>query len=94
VLLIHQPTGVLDAAGRPFDLAFAGHTHAGQIVLPGGIVLVVPAGALSRKYLYGRYPLARGRHLFVSSGVGNSVLPIRLGAPAEVVICTVNGGGD
>jgi hypothetical protein len=91
VLLIHQPTGVRDAAGRPFDLAFAGHTHAGQIVMPGGIVLVVPAGALSRRYLYGRYPLAPQQHLLVSSGVGNSVLPLRLGAPAEVVICTVNG---
>ncbi len=91
VLLIHQPTGVLDAAGRPFDLALAGHTHAGQIVMPGGIALVVPAGALSRRYLYGRYQLAPDRHLLVSSGVGNSVLPLRFGAPSEVVICTVNG---
>jgi hypothetical protein len=92
LLLIHQPTGVRDAVGRPFDLAFAGHTHAGQIVMPGGIVLVVPEGALSRQYLYGRYPLARDQQLFVSAGVGNSVLPLRLGAPPEVVICTVNGG--
>ena len=91
LLLIHQPTGVLDADGRPFDLAFAGHTHAGQIVMPGGIVLVVPAGALSRRYLYGRYLLAPDQHLLVSSGVGNSVLPLRLGAASEVVICTVNG---
>lgn len=93
LLLIHQPTGVLDADGRPFDVALAGHTHAGQIVMPGGIVLVVPAGALSRRYLYGRYLLAPNRHLLVSSGVGNSVLPLRLGAPAEVVICTLSGRG-
>jgi len=91
LLLIHQPTGILDAAGRPFDLAFAGHTHAGQVVLPGGIALVVPEGALSRRYLYGRYKLAPGQHLFVSGGVGNSTIPIRLGAPPEVVICTVSG---
>ena len=91
VLLIHQPTGLLDAAGRPFDLAFAGHTHAGQVVLPGGIALVVPEGALSRRYLYGRYMVAPAQHLFVSGGVGNSTIPIRLGVPPEVVICTVNG---
>jgi predicted MPP superfamily phosphohydrolase len=91
VLLIHQPSGILDAADRPFDVAMAGHTHAGQIVLPGGIVLVVPEGALSRRYLYGRYELAPDQHLLVSSGVGNSTLPLRLGAPSEVVICTVNG---
>jgi predicted MPP superfamily phosphohydrolase len=91
LLLIHQPTGILDAAGRPFDLALAGHTHAGQVVLPGGIVLVVPEGALSRRYLYGRYRLAAEQHLLVSGGVGNSTIPIRLGVPPEVVICTVNG---
>jgi predicted MPP superfamily phosphohydrolase len=91
LLLIHQPTGILDAKGRPFDLEFAGHTHAGQVVLPGGIALVVPEGALSRRYLYGRYKLAPEQHLLVSGGVGNSTIPIRLGAPPEVVICTVTG---
>jgi predicted MPP superfamily phosphohydrolase len=91
LLLVHQPSGILDAADRPFDVAMAGHTHAGQIVLPGGIVLVVPDGALSRRYLYGCYELAPDQHLLVTSGVGNSTLPLRLGAPAEVVICTVNG---
>ncbi len=90
-LLIHQPSGILDAAGRPFDVAMAGHTHAGQIVLPGGIALVVPEGALSRTYLYGRYELAADQHLLVSSGVGNSMLPLRFGAPAEVVIATISG---
>jgi predicted MPP superfamily phosphohydrolase len=93
LLLIHQPTGILDAAGRPFDVAFAGHTHAGQVVLPGGFALVVPEGALSRRYLYGRYQLAAEQHLLVSGGVGNSTIPIRLGVPPEVVICTVTGAG-
>lgn len=91
LLLVHQPSGILDAAGYPFDLAMAGHTHAGQIVLPGGLVLIVPQGVLSRRYLYGRYELAPARQLLVSSGVGNSLLPLRLGARAEVVICTVTG---
>jgi predicted MPP superfamily phosphohydrolase len=91
LLLIHQPSGILDAAGRPFDVAMAGHTHAGQIVFPGGIAFVVPEGVLSREYLYGRYEIAPHQHLLVSSGVGNSLLPLRFGAPAEVVIITVNG---
>lgn len=91
LLLIHQPSGLLDAVDRPFHVALAGHTHAGQIVLPGGLVLVVPDGALSRRYLYGRYELAPDQHLFVSGGVGNSTLPLRFGVPPEVVICTVNG---
>ena len=85
LLLIHQPSGVLDAPGRPFDVAMAGHTHAGQIVF-GPIVLVVPEGALSRTYLYGRYELELHQHLLVSSGVGNSTVPLRIGASPEVVI--------
>jgi hypothetical protein len=92
ILLLHQPSGILDAADRPFDLALAGHTHAGQIVLPGGLALVLPHGALSRTYRVGRHTLAPGQELFVTRGVGNSGLPFRLGAPSEVVICTVYTG--
>jgi hypothetical protein len=87
VLLLHQPSGLLDAGNRPFDLAFAGHTHGGQIVLPGGFAPVVPQGALSRRYLAGRYCLDAGRHLLVSVGLGNSGLPLRLGPVPEIIIC-------
>ncbi len=87
VLLVHQPSGLLDAGNRPFDLAFAGHTHGGQIVLPGGFAPVVPQGALSRRYLAGRYRLDAGRHLLVSVGLGNSGLPLRLGPVPEIIIC-------
>lgn len=91
ILLLHQPSGLLDAPGRPFDVALAGHTHAGQIVLPGGWALVVPEGALSRRYRVGRHVLEAGETLLVTRGVGNSVLPLRIGSPSEVVICTVTG---
>lgn len=90
ILLIHQPSGILDAVDRPFDLALAGHTHAGQIILPGGLAPIVPAGALSRRYLVGRHALVSGQPLLVTRGVGNSVLPFRHGAQAEVMLCTVH----
>ncbi len=89
ILLVHQPSGILDAADRPFDVALAGHTHGGQIVLPGGFAPVVPEGALSRRYLVGRHSVGPGQTLLVTRGVGNSGLPFRYGAPSEVVICTV-----
>lgn len=92
ILLVHQPSGILDAADRPFDLVLAGHTHAGQIVLPGGRPLAVPDGRLSRQYLVGRHTLPSGQTLLVTRGVGNSVLPFRYGAPSEVMICTVRTG--
>ena len=94
VPLIHQPSGLLDAGSRPFDLALAGHTHGGQIQLPGGFAPVVPQGALSRRYLAGRYGLEGDRHLLVSVGLGNSGLPVRLGPVPEVVICDLIGEGS
>jgi uncharacterized protein len=91
ILLIHAPSGLLDAGDRPFDVALAGHTHGGQIHLPGGYAPVVPQGALSRQYLAGRYALRGGAHLLVTVGIGNSSVPIRLGPVPEVLICDLAG---
>jgi predicted MPP superfamily phosphohydrolase len=92
VLLLHQPSGVLDAGDRPYDVALAGHTHGGQIVLPGGFAPVAPHGALSRRYRAGRYDLTGGRTLVVSRGIGHSVLPFRIGAPSDVILLTLHSG--
>ncbi|MFN9989847.1 MAG: metallophosphoesterase [Cyanobacteriota bacterium] len=91
ILLIHQPSGLLDAGERPFDLALAGHTHGGQITLPGGIAPLAASGPLSRRYQAGRYGLAGGRVLCVSVGVGHSLLPFRLGPRTEVLIIDWEG---
>ena len=91
LLLIHQPSGLLDAADRPFDVALAGHTHGGQITLPGGLAPVTASGALSRRYPAGRYDLNSEQVLCVSVGVGNSLLPLRLGPRTEVLILDLEG---
>ena len=91
LLLIHQPSGLLDAGDRPFDLALAGHTHGGQITLPGGLAPLAASGALSRRYQAGRYSLAPDRVLCVSVGVGHSLLPFRLGPRTEVLIVDLVG---
>lgn len=91
LLLIHQPSGLLDAGERPFDLALAGHTHGGQITLPGGLAPLSASGPLSRRYAGGRYTLPEDRILCVSVGVGNSLLPLRLGPRTEVLILDLEG---
>jgi hypothetical protein len=91
LLLIHQPSGLLDAGERPFDLALAGHTHGGQITLPGGIAPIAASGPLSRLYQAGRYTLPDGRVLCVSVGVGQSLLPLRIGPRTEVLIIDLVG---
>jgi predicted MPP superfamily phosphohydrolase len=91
LLLMHAPSGLLDLGGRGFDLALCGHTHGGQIALPGGRPVVVPHGELSRRYLGGRYNLDDGRVLIVSRGVGCSTLPFRWNSPSSILSVTLRG---
>ncbi len=89
IVLMHAPSGLLDIGEHRFDLALCGHTHGGQIALPGGRPVILPNGALSRQYPRGRFDLADGGTLIVSLGVGCALLPLRIHADAEVVVCTV-----
>lgn len=94
LLLIHQPSGLLDAEHRPFDLALAGHTHGGQITLPGGMAPMAASGPLSRLYRAGRYRLPGNKELCVSVGVGQSLLPFRFGPRTEVLLLDLIGGQE
>ena len=91
LLLMHAPSGLLDVGSRPFSVALCGHTHGGQIALPGGRPVVVPHGALSRRHLAGRYDLAGGNTLLVSRGVGCSTLPFRWNSPSSILSVTLRG---
>lgn len=94
ILLVHQPSGLLDASMHRVDLALAGHTHGGQIVLPGGYAPIAPSGALSRRYLAGQYCMAGGGTLIVSRGVGTSTVPLRWNAPADLLVITLRGADE
>jgi predicted MPP superfamily phosphohydrolase len=96
LVLMHSPDGLTAIGERPFAVAFCGHTHGGQIILPGGRGLIVPQGPLARRYLRaGVFPLAPPDAanssgtpvMLVSRGVGCTVLPFRSGAGAEVHVC-------
>jgi uncharacterized protein len=89
LVLMHSPSNLLDLGPHRFDLALCGHTHGGQIALPGGIPLVLPKGSLSRRYSRGRYDLDGGGILIVSVGVGCTLLPFRAFAHPEILVCDV-----
>lgn len=88
VLVQHSPAFFEQAAvaqrmgAHRFSLCLAGHTHGGQIAW-GPWAPLRPAG--SGRFVAGFYEVP-GCRLFVSRGVGTSVLPLRLGAPPEVVV--------
>lgn len=92
ILVMHQPSGLLDLNGDRIDLALAGHTHGGQIVLPGLPPLYLPHGRLSRRHPAGRFETERGP-LLVSRGVGCTLLPVRWNAAADVLVVDLLGVG-
>jgi predicted MPP superfamily phosphohydrolase len=94
IVLMHAPSGLLDVGDRPFDLALCGHTHGGQIALPGGKPILVPNGSLSRRYARGRFELDGACTLIVSLGVGCVLVPFRLFSDSEIHLIEVIPQGE
>jgi predicted MPP superfamily phosphohydrolase len=74
------------------DLLLAGHTHGGQVSLPLLGAPLVPS-SFGQRYARGSV-VEDGRHLFVTPGIGTSILPVRFRVPPEVslVILRRRGG--
>ena len=68
-------------------LTLAGHTHGGQVCLPVFGRAVVPS-EFGRRYAEG-HVIEAGRHLYVSPGVGTSILPVRFRVPPEITLLTL-----
>lgn len=68
--------------GHAADAILSGHTHGGQ-VSPAGVCLLTPPG--SGRYVAGWYAGAAAP-MFVSRGIGTSLLPVRLGATPELAV--------
>ena len=85
VLLSHNPDMLFDASRRDVELVLSGHTHAGQVRLPGLPVLVPQS----------RYRLDEGRYrhrateLIVSRGIGAVGVPLRTFCPPEAIVLTL-----
>ncbi|WP_336365821.1 metallophosphoesterase [Marinobacter sp. C2H3] len=92
ILLSHTPEIWREAAHAGFDLYLCGHTHGGQLCLPGGIPITLDADCPRR---LGRgYWQANGMQGYTSPGAGTSVLNVRLNCPPEVTVHTLTRGPD
>ena len=83
ILLAHHPHAFDAAIAAGLPLTLSGHTHGGQIMLTDHI----GAGPILFRYWSGLYR-TNGSSLVVSNGVGNW-FPLRIGAPAEIVLVTL-----
>ena len=86
ILLAHEPDIFTQVPAR-VALTIAGHTHGGQIVLPFMPPLWAPS-EYGARFAYGHI-VEEGRHMIVSSGLGCSKVPLRLGVPPEIVHVTL-----
>jgi predicted MPP superfamily phosphohydrolase len=84
ILLAHDPRRLTEAAAFNVPAVLSGHTHGGQVVLPG-------VGAVARR----RFPVLEGlgfrenTSIFVSRGVGTVYVPVRINCPPEVALVTL-----
>lgn len=88
ILLTHRPDPFADVPAR-VALTVAAHSHCGQVNLPWIGRPIVPSPG-SRRWPCGLYDEG-GRKLFVTGGVGTSILPVRFRAMPEIVIVTLSG---
>lgn len=86
VALWHEPDWAEEAADRGAFLQLSGHTHGGQIRLPGRGALALPPGG--RRFDMGPYRVG-AMMLYVSRGVGTYRPPLRFRCPPEITVFTL-----
>ncbi len=91
ILLAHTPEIYRQAAHAEFDLMLCGHTHGGQICLPGGFPLTLDS-ALPRRYGAGAWK-HHEMHGYTSVGAGTSVAPVRFNCPPEITLHRLERAG-
>ena len=84
LLLAHTPEMYREASDAGIDLYLSGHTHAGQIRLPGIGPLLTLADC-PRAFTYGHWRHGEMQG-YTTAGVGCSLLPVRFGCPPELVV--------
>src|SRR5215467_6638522 len=86
VLLAHEPDFADQAVLAPVDLQLSGHSHGGQIWVPGIGAPWLPQ--LARRYPRGFYEVGKLK-LYTNLGIGTIRIPVRLNCPPEVTLITL-----
>jgi len=89
ILLMHEPDFADVAKDYAVDLQLSGHSHGGQVWIPGLGAPWLPSGA--RKYPRGRYTVGR-LSLYTNIGLGTIRAPVRLHCTPEVTLVTLRAG--
>ena len=90
VLLAHEPDFADQVAGSGVDVQLSGHSHGGQVCLPGLGPLYLPP--LARKYPWGLRQI-EGLTLYTNAGIGTIHVPVRWNCRPEITLVTLRKGG-
>lgn len=85
VVLAHSPDVFPDAERAGADLILAGHTHGGQVCLPGGFPLLTNTRRVGRRFARGLVDVGE-TPMFVTRGIGTSAVRLRLFCPPEIAV--------
>ena len=84
ILLSHTPEIYRQAAHAGFDLLLSGHTHGGQICLPGGIPITLDSNL---PHAFGAGAWKYGNMAgYTSVGAGLCIAPVRFNCPPEITL--------
>jgi uncharacterized protein len=86
IALTHNPD-IFPGVPQRVPLLLAGHTHGGQVRFPI-IGTVIEPSRFGQRYVRG-HVFENNHHLFVTTGIGTSIIPVRFGVPPEIVLLTV-----
>ena len=92
ILLAHSPDRIDDASHAGMDIYLCGHTHGGQICLPGGFPVHKIASS-NRRYCSGPWKKANTCG-YTSRGIGTSIAPARFNCPPEITMHTLHRATD
>ncbi|MGB7210248.1 MAG: metallophosphoesterase [Pyrinomonadaceae bacterium] len=84
IALTHNPDSLLRTPAG-ISLMFAGHSHGGQLNWP----IFGPIAAVNDKRFMDGHAIVDGKHVYVTSGVGTSVIPFRFRVPPEIAVVTM-----
>jgi len=91
IALTHNPD-IFPNVPQRVPLLLAGHTHGGQVRFPI-IGSVVESSDYGERWERG-HVFEDNHHLFVTSGIGTSIVPVRFGLPPEIVLLTLKSGSQ
>ena len=86
IALTHNPD-IFPQLPQRIPLLLAGHTHGGQVRFPF-IGPVIEPSNYGQRYVQG-HVVENGHQLFVTTGIGTSIIPVRFGVTPEIVLLTV-----